>query len=304
VKRLMVRKQFLAGNKPHGSFSIKLKTILANIGYVQWDPSSILAPSHLISIWNRIGKFNPLDLDSAMWKEKEVLLNWVPVAWIVLTEDFPIFYSLMKRYPYSMAKGWSSHIEPAKKFLQSHNDLKQRVIKRLQEGPAETGEFEAYGSRKKSQDGWSAGNETIQLLFHLQMLGEVMVISRSSNQNVWGLTDYFLPEHVERTVLPQEKLEEQTALRSLKATGVASESDIYRYFVRGRYTDIKGTLTRLIENGKVVKVKIGDLPTAKPHYLLSEDKQELDSIMSGEWEPRLSLIPPFDNLITLRDRTK
>ena len=304
AKRLTISKQFLAGNTPEGSFNNKLKTIIRNIGYIQWDPVTIVAPSHLISIWSRIGKFDWSDLDKIMWEDKEVLLNWVPTAWLVLAEDYPIFYSLMKRYPDSMRKGWASHAETARKFLQAHYDLKRKIIERLKEGPAETGHFRDYGNRKKSPDGWSSGNEVTQLLFHLHMTGEVMVAGHSANQNVWRLTDDFLPQCVEKTILPAVELEKHMAVRGLRALGVAGEYDIYRYFVRGRYTDIKGTLRRLIEDGKVVKAMIEGQPKSKPFYLLSEDRRTLDSIMSDKWEPRLSLISPFDNLITLRDRTQ
>ena len=304
VKRLTVSKQFLAGRTPEGSFSNKLKTVVRNIGYIQWDPVTVVAPSHLISIWSRIGKFDWSDLDKIMWENREVLFLWVPIAWIVIAEDYPIFNSLMKRYPDSMRKGWASHAEFAGKFLRSHNELKQRLIKRLKEGPAETGEFRDYGRRMKSPDGWSSGNEAAQLLFHLQMSGEVMVAGHSANQNIWSLTEDFLPQFVERTIFPAEELERYMAVRAMRALGAATEYDIYRYFVRGRYADVRGSLKRLVEDGKVVKVAIEELPKAKPFYLLSEDRRMLDSIMSDKWEPRLNLISPFDNMITLRDRVQ
>ena len=304
AKRLTIRKQFLAGNTPGGSFNNKLKAIIRNIGYIQWDPVTVVAPSHLISIWSRIGKFDWSELDKIMWHDKEVLFHWAPIAWLVLAEDYPIFYSLMARYPDSMRNGWANHAESASKFLKSHHELKQKVIKRLQEGPAETGQFKGYGNRKKNPDGWSSGNEVTQLLFHLQMTGEVMVVGHSANQNLWGLTDNFLPQSVERRIIPAVELEKTTAIRALRALGASTDYDIYRYFVRGRYTDLKGTLKKLVEDEKAVKVKIEGQHKAKAHYMLSEDIRALDSIVSDKWEPSLKLISPFDNMITLRDRTQ
>ena len=304
VKRLTVRKQFLAGNIPEGSFNDKLKSIIRNIGYIQWDPVTVVAPSHLISIWSRIGKFEWSELDKMMWNDKEVLFHWSPIAWLVLAEDYPIFYSLMTSYPDSMRNGWASHAESASKFLKSHHELKQKVMKRLKEGPAETGQFKGYGNSKKNTGGWSSGNEVTELLFHLQMTGEVMVVGHSGNQNIWDLTDNFLPQSVERRIIPAVELEKSTAVRALRALGISAESDIYRYFVRGRYANIKGTIRKLVEDGKAVKVKIEGEHKAKEYYILSEDIKALDAIISDKWEPRLSLISPFDNMITLRDRTQ
>ncbi|MCL4451361.1 MAG: winged helix DNA-binding domain-containing protein [Candidatus Thermoplasmatota archaeon] len=304
AKRLTIRKQFLAGNTPEGTFNDKLKSIIRNVGYIQWDPVTVVAPSHLISIWSRIGKFDWSELDKMMWNDKEVLFHWTPIAWLVLAEDYPIFYSLMARYPDSMIKGWASHAESASKFLKSHHELKQKVMKSLNEGPAETGQLKGYGKKKKKQDGWSSANEVNELLFHLQMTGEVMVVGHSGKQNLWGLTDNFLPRSVERKIIPAVELEMSTAIRAMRALGVSAEYDIYRYFVRGRYADIKGTLRKLLEDGKTVKVKIEGEQKAREYYILSEDIRALDSIIADKWEPWLSLISPFDNIITLRDRTQ
>ncbi len=304
ARRLTIWKQSLSGNIPEGTFKQKVTSIIRNTGYIQWDPVTVVAPSHLISLWSRIGKFDWSHLDRMMWEDKEAFFHWIPIAWIVLTEDYPLFYSLMKRYPDSMRKGWASHAEPAKKFMDSRQDLKQKVLKRLREGPAETGHFKDYAKRKKSPDGWGSGNEVTQLLFHLNMAGEVMVAGHSKNQNVWALTDDFLPQGTVRSVLPVEELERITAIRALKALGVAPEFDIFRYFIRGRYTILKDILKQLVENGEVVNVRIEGQPKSKPLFLLAEDKRVLDAIISDKWEPRLNLISPFDNMITLRDRTK
>lgn len=304
IKKLSVSKQYLAGNPPKGSFNEKLATIIRDIGYIQWDPVTVVAPSHLISIWSRMGNYSRSDLDRMMFEDKEAFFHWVPIAWIVLTEDYPIFYSLMKLYPESMKKGWSSHIEPARRFIDSKHELKERVIKKLKDGPAETGQFRDYGKRKKSPDGWSSGNEVNQLLFHLHMAGEVMVAGHSGNQNVWALTEDFLPEWAERTVLPVDELERLAALRGLRALGAAPELDLYRYFVRGRYTNLKEILHTLVEESTVVRVNIEGAQKGRPMYLLSEDRQKLDSIISDKWEQNLNLISPFDNMITLRDRAK
>lgn len=304
VKKLSISKQYLAGNSPGGTFNEKLTTIMRGIGYIQWDPVTVVAPSHHISIWSRIGNYRWSDLDKMMFEDKEAFFHWVPIAWIVLTEDYPIFYSLMKRYPESMKKGWASHVGHAQKFMDSREELKKRVIERLRAGPAETGQFKGFGIRKKSPDGWSSGNEVTQLLFHLHMSGEVMVSGHSGNQNIWALTDDFLPGRAKRTVLPVTEFERTAAIRGLMALGAAPELDLYRYFVRGRYTNLKGALHSLLEESRIVKVKVEDQPKARPFYLLAEDRRKLDSIMSDKWEPNLNLISPFDNMITLRDRAK
>ncbi len=304
VKKLFISKQYLAGNSPSGNFNEKLTSIIRDIGYIQWDPVTVVAPSHLISIWSRIGKFKRTDLDKMMWEDKEAIFQWVPTAWIVLTEDYPIFYSLMKRFPESLQRGWASYEEMARNFLDSHQELRSKVLEKLKQGSTQTAQLTEFGKKSKSSDGWGYNNEVTQLLFFLQMSGEVMVSGHSGNQNIWSLTENYLPEWAEKTVLSVEELERKAAMKALRALGVASEGDIYRYFVRGRYTNLKPVLKDLLNEGKLVKVEIKGQAKGKTHYMLSEDKAALESLINGIWEPNLNLVSPFDNMITLRDRMK
>ena len=304
AKRLFIWKQCLEGNHPEGTFNQKVTDAIRKTGYIQWDPVKVVAPSHMISLWSRIGGFKWSDLDRMMWIDKEAFFHWTPIAWLVLTEDYPIFYSLMRRYPDSLRKGWSSHGESARKFMDSHIGLRREIIGKLKEGPAPTSQFRGYGKKVKTSDGWSSESEVSRMLYHLHMVGEVMVSGHSANQNVWSLTDEFLPLKAEKTILPTRDLEMKTALRALGALGIATEGDIYRYFVRGRYTDLGLALKELVEDETVVKVEIEGKTTKKPPYMLSSDTMKLDSLTSGKWKPELKLISPFDNLIILRDRTK
>lgn len=159
--------------------------------------------------------------------DKEAFFHWTPIAWLVLTEDYPIFYSLMKRYPDSLRKGWSPHVESAAKFMDSHMDFRKEIVGKLKEGPAATSEFRGYGKREKSSDGWSSGSEVSRMLYHLHMVGEVMVLGHRANQNIWALTDEFLPLRAEKNILPARDLEMKTAARAIGALGIASERDIF-----------------------------------------------------------------------------
>lgn len=304
ARRLFITKQHLAGNPVQGGFDKKITTVISDLAYVQWDPVTVVAPSHLISIWSRIGDFQLPDLEKLMWSDKKVFLHWTPIAILALMEDYPIFYSLMKEYPESLAKSWASHIAVAKEFLRNHRELIEQVTDKLKEGPAELRQFRNYGERKKSDDGWSSGNEVSTLLYHLHMMGVVMVSGHAGNQNLWSLSDDFLPSWAERKVLPAEELERLTAQRALRALGVASESDINRYFVRGRYRNLSAVLKGLENEAKILRVQIAGETKGKRLFVHSLDLKNLESVDKSKWDNHLKLISPFDNLITIRERTK
>ena len=50
-------KQHLAGRVPKKTSKGDLVDLVRDIIYVQWDPVPIVAPSHVIAIWSRVGKF-------------------------------------------------------------------------------------------------------------------------------------------------------------------------------------------------------------------------------------------------------
>lgn len=304
TRRLFVKKQHLTGETGVGTFSQRITGLIRELGYIQWDPVTVVAPSHLISLWSRIGVFDTSDLDKIMWVDKEAFLHWTPTAVLVLMEDYPIFYSLMKGYPDSLSNSWRSHIEPAVKFLETHRTLRKEVMDRLSEGPAEIKQFRNYGKRMKSEDGWSSGNEVSTLLYHLHMLGEVMVSGHVGNQNKWSLSENFLPAWAERRELPVEELERMTAIRSIRALGVASTLDVNRYFVRGRYRNLEATLNELENEGTLLKVKIDGEKRARKTYVHSDDLGTLQDMEKSMGKKVLKLISPFDNLITIRERTR
>lgn len=304
VRRLFITKQHLNGDRAAGSFRENVVNLIRELAYIQWDPVTVVAPSHLISLWSRIGNFQHSDLDELMWQEKYAFLHWTPIAVLVLTEDYPLFNSLMKRYPNSLGRSWGSHISTAQKFIDSHLKLAEKVLDKLSEGPADLRQFKDYGKRKKSEDGWSSGNEVSTLLYHLHMMGKVMVSGHAGNQNMWSLTDSFLPDWADKSILSPEEFDRLSAQRALKALGVASELDINRYFVRGRYYDIKNTLETLENESELLEVRIEEASRMKKHYIYSGDVEKLESVENKTLEPTMRLISPFDNLISIRERTK
>jgi len=106
ARRLAVTKQHLAGKLPTGSAREAILSVIRDLGYVQLDPINTVAPSHVLVLWSRVGDFQLSDLDRLLWDEKKVFEHWSHAASIVLTEDYPLHYSLMRQYPESLSKSW------------------------------------------------------------------------------------------------------------------------------------------------------------------------------------------------------
>ncbi len=303
VRRLAVTKQHLAGALPTKATKEDILSIVRDLCYVQWDPVSIVAPSHIISLWSRLGRFRLSDLDRLLWNERKLFEHWTPTASIVLTEDYPLYLSLMGRYPKSLSGSWRSHEVKATKFLAEHKELRRRILGELKKGPLQINQFEEHLRTKRKEEAWTPRSDVSEMLFHLLMSGDVMVVGHQGNQNIWGLTEGFLPDWVDKEELTEEEFERQAAERAIRALGTAAPSEINYYFVRGRYLNLKGTLRALLEESAIHRVNVEGFETRDERYVHDRDVSLLESVDSDDWEPRVSLIAPFDNLICGRDRT-
>jgi uncharacterized protein YcaQ len=288
---------------PTKATSEDILTVVCDLAYVQWDPISIVAPSHVISLWSRVGDFQLKDLDRMLWDEKKLFLHWTPIASIVLTEDYPLYYSLMKRYPDSLTRSWGNHRDRARKFLAEHKALRTAVLRELKKGPLPLTQFRDYVRTKRSADAWTAGSDLSLMLFHLLMSGEVMVVGHKGNQNVWGLSDGFLPSSVEKKLLTEQEVELEAAQKAIRALGTASPREIHYYFPRGRYQQLSRTLKRLEGESLIHRVHVAELGERDERYVHREDLPLVESLDSDEWQPRVALVAPFDNLICGRGRT-
>lgn len=303
VRRLAVTKQHLAGPLPAKPTKQTLLSVVRDLAYVQWDPVPIVAPSHLLSLRCRLGQFRPADLERLLWEEKRLFQHWTPIASIVLTEDFPIYHSLMQRYPNSLSRSWGSQRTRAAIFLRDHRDLRRRILRQLASGPRVIGQFEDHRRTRRDDGEWTPPSDVAQMLYHLTMRGEVMVVGHEGNQNLWGLSAEFLPTWVERQTISPAEVERRAAERAILALGTATPTEINLYFVRGRYEHLGTTLRALESDGVIHRVLVEGLGPRDERYVHERDLRFLESRGDADWTPRVSLLPPFDNMLHSQART-
>jgi uncharacterized protein len=278
--------------------------VVRDLAFVQWDPIEVVAPSHVLSLWNRLGNFRLSDLDRLLWDERKLLQHWANMAAsVVLTEDYPLYYSMMKRYPDSLSNSWGRQKKEAAKFLAEHGPLGKSIQNQLKKGPMLLTEFREYVRTRRISDGWSSGSDVRNMLFHLEMSGKVMVTGHQGIQNIWGLPEQFLPGWAEKVVLSEQEVERETAQRAIRALGTASPAEINYYYMRGRYQNLKGALESLQSESRIHRVHVKGFQGRDERYIHDLDVKLLDSLEEGAWQPRVSLLPPFDNLINGRGRT-
>ena len=168
-------------------------------------------------------------------------------------------------------------------------------------------DFEHTGAL--AAQGWdstsgTSGRNVSRMLDYLWLKGEIMVAGRAGGQKRWDLAARCLPAWTPTAPLPGREVVRQATQRSLRALGVARPRHIQDHFIRGRYPDLAGVLAELEAEGRIVRVAVagedGQLPG--PWYVHADDLPLLDRLATGDWQPRTTLLSPFDNLICDRAR--
>jgi len=193
-------------------------------------------------------------------------------------------------------------------WIKANDALRRAILARIRrDGPLPARELAEDGVAPKAwvSTGWTSGRNVSRMLDFLWMQGKIMVAGREGLQKTWDLTERCLPTWTPRERLNEHAIVRRAAERSLRALGVATARQISQHFIRGRYPNLARVLADLEAEGRIERVQIVDGAAVLPGewYVHAEDVPRLNRL-ARDWQPRTTLLSPFDNLICDRTRTK
>jgi uncharacterized protein YcaQ len=286
--------------------------VVKDLGFLQLDPTNVVAPSHQLVVFSRVGPYQPKQLETLLWDERRLFESWAHAASIVVTEHYPIYRWIMHRI--ATGKGFWHGFTPSGErqaqrvlaWIKMNDSLRQSILRQIrQRGPLPSRAFEDQSTGAWRSTGWNNARNVGMMLFYLQMMGQVMVSGRSGGQKLWDLSDRCLPPWTPKTRLGEPAIVRWAAEISLRALGVASPADIREHFIRWKYVNLPAVLAFLEKQRRIVPVTVrdGDRSWPGPWYVHADDLALLDRIEAGTWSPRTTLLSPFDNFIIDRKRT-
>jgi hypothetical protein len=263
--------------------------------------------TQFLVLYSRLGPYDMAEFNRLMWEERALFEYWAHAASIVLTEHYPIHAFHMQQ----AIDGTSPYTQRTHAWMAANHNLLNRIRTVLQER-----EFAAVndlvkdlGDNERPQldwhsSGWTNGRTIERMLDCMWMRGEILVAARTPNSRLWGLAEKLLPDWTPQAELDEHEVTRQAALIALRALGAATPRHINLHFTRYRYPQMSSALQRLEAEGHIQRVAIGDdRHTWKGTWYVA-DLDLLDRVEAGDWQPRMTLLSPFDNLICDRDRTE
>lgn len=275
ARRLALRAQGLLGPRPRTTAAM-----LRTLGAVQLDTISVLARSHELVPYARLGPIGRAAVERAYWSGACVEY-WAHAACILPVEDWPL-YAFRRRHFRERGIRW--HARPA-------DSVFAEVRARLAGGgPITTADI---GGAKKGGPWWDWSGQKVAIEFLLDT-GEVVCTRRTGWRRVYDLAERALPTEV----LVADTLDDPECFRRLvaragAAMGVATVADLADY-PRIPKTQVE---TVLPESGLVpVTVEGWNSPAWADPRALAE--------LGLRGRHRTTLLSPFDSLVWDRPRTK
>jgi hypothetical protein len=288
ARRIAVAAQGLAGPRPVGAPTARrLRAMIDALGVVQIDSVNVLARSHYLPAFSRLGDYPRALLEEEAWGRKPTLFEyWGHEASLMPVALQPLFRWRMERA--RRGGTWSG----LARFGRERRDFIDAVLTRIErEGPVTGGDF-ADGPRVAGWWNWSNGKRALEWLF---WAGLITTKTRRGFERVYDLTDRVLPRAIIEAPTPDEA-DAHRALIAIAASalGVATAGDLRDYF-RMPVEGFAARVAELVEAGDLAPVEVGGW--RQPAYLAP-----------GARRPRFArgagLLSPFDNLIWRRERAE
>ncbi|HEV2363098.1 MAG TPA: crosslink repair DNA glycosylase YcaQ family protein [Caulobacteraceae bacterium] len=257
------------------------------LGAIQIDSVNVLARTHYLPAFSRLGPYPRAALERAAWGPRPRLFEyWGHMASLMPIEIQPLFRWRMERA--LRGDTWSG----LARFARERRDYVAAALARVRaEGPLTGGDF-ADEARRSGWWEWTSGKRALEWLF---WSGQLMVRTRRGFERVYDLTERVLPPAIAQAPTPDEA-QAQRALVAIaaKAMGVATEGDLRDYF-RLPVAGARARVAELVEAGALKPVRVEGW--RQPAFL--------DPLARLPRRGRAAaLLSPFDNLIWRRERTE
>ncbi|MFD4156898.1 winged helix-turn-helix domain-containing protein [Streptomyces hydrogenans] len=275
ARRIALRAQGLLGAPDRRA---GVRGVLRHLGQVQLDTISVLARSHELIPYARLGSVGRTTVEEAYWSDGHAFEYWSHAACILPVEEWPLF--AFRRRAYRDRPHW-------------HHELSDgsyaKVIDQLRaEGPRTATEL---GGAKNKGEWWDWSDTKIAVERAL-MYGEVVVTERRGWKRVYDLAERAIPESLRHDSFDDTECVRRLVRQAGEALGVGTRTDIADYHrLKAEQFDA------VVADSGLVPVTVegwGKPAWADPAALATEPRGR----------HRTTLLSPFDSLVWERARTE
>jgi uncharacterized protein YcaQ len=290
ARRIALRAQGFGRAFPSDPGRAGVLGVLRRLGVLQMDSVNVLARSHYLPLFSRLGAYPRGVLEDLAWGPRKGLFEY----WMHEASLAPLEVQPLLRWRMQDAEAGVGVWRGVSAFLRSHGDFIDRVLDEIdRRGPLAASDLGLGARGAGGWWGWSEGKRALECLFWTGRL--TTAARRGAFERIYGLPRQVHPTRLLDAPTPTRAEAQRELIRiAARAQGVATEADLRDYF-RLTAADARLRVAELVELGELTPVRVEGWRA--PAYL-----------SPGAGAPRKveaeALLSPFDNLIWFRDRAE
>ncbi|WP_049571652.1 winged helix-turn-helix domain-containing protein [Streptomyces sp. SBT349] len=283
ARRIALRAQGLLGAPDRKA---GVRGVLRRLGAVQLDTISVLARSHELLPYARLGAVGRSAVEDAYWAGGRSFEYWSHAACVLPIEEWPLF--AFRRRAYLAREKWNTEL-PRSAY--------DKVIAQLRdEGPLTATDL---GGAKNGGPWWDWSDSKIAVERAL-MHGDVVCTRRRGWKRVYDLAERAIPSGLWHDDLDDAECVRRLVAQAGAAMGVATQADL------ADYHRLTGTqVESVVEDTGLVRVEVegwGGEDGRGGRHRAWADPAALATPPRGRH--RTTLLSPFDSLVWDRPRTE
>jgi uncharacterized protein len=221
ARRIALAAQGFAEPRPRGRIDRRhLRRLFDRLGLVQIDSVNVLARSHYLTLYSRLGPYDPSLLDRFAYDDHEVFEYWGHEASLINAALQPqLRWRMASEHRWSGMRAW------ARQNAATISSVRAAI---LASGPASAGDLDGGATKKGPWWGWGATKRSLEHLFYT---GEVGAIRRSTFERAYCDPALVVPASIraQPTPEPRDALVELLDV-SARGHGIATAPDLVDYF--------------------------------------------------------------------------
>ena len=302
VRLMTLRAQGLIGTEGRRG---GVPAMLRRLGAVQLDTISVLARSHELVAYARLGPVPRERIERAYWHPRQAAFEyWSHAACVLPIEEWP-YYAFRRRALRARGKRWH----------QSHRGTCAEVLARLRaEGPLTATQL---GGAKNGGAWWDWSDTKIAVEWLLDV-GDVICVRREGWRRVYDLPDRVLPGGLLAGEPTDAECLARLAASAARSLGVVTRADLIDYHrlreltsPGARHADLvdeaaeAAGLTPVVVDPAAAAGRAGPAPARSGITMGWADPVALAQANAGAGgRHRVTLLSPFDSLVWDRKRTR